>query len=240
MTSLTTAENLVPLMAQASGGSPGALDYIGVFLQGGGVFMLFILLCSLVAVTVIIQRAISLRTGGILPRFLSRELESLRAHDSEREIEALRVEFEKRETPLARILASAYDMRRQDPETMRGGVESVAREEVVRLQSGLSILEVVITIAPLLGLLGTVSGLISVFGVFGGSEALADPDPVQIASGIAEALYTTIGGLAVAVPVVIAHSYFNKKIERMAARMEVLVSHFMVALTSKQAMHPER
>ena len=79
-------------------------------------------------------------------------------------------------------------------------------------------LEVVITIAPLLGLLGTVSGLVSVFSNLGESA-----EHSAIAIGIAEALNTTIAGLAIAVPTVVAHSFFMKKIEKMGVRMEILL-----------------
>ena len=121
---------------------------------------------------------------------------------------------------------------------MRHGVEATAREEVVKMQFGMPMLEVVITIAPLLGLLGTVSGLVTVFGLVGSSSAMENPDPAKMAAGIGEALYTTIGGLVVAVPVVIAHSYFNKRIERMAARMEVLMGEVITVLQSPEAQEP--
>jgi len=77
----------------------------------------------------------------------------------------------------------------------------------------------IITIAPLLGLLGTVSGLVTVFGDFGGNA-----DNGAIAKGIAQALSTTIAGLAVAVPSVIAYSYFNRRLETFAARLELILS----------------
>lgn len=99
--------------------------------------------------------------------------------------------------------------------------ETRAREEVTKLQAGLTTLEVIITIAPLLGLLGTVSGLVTVFSGLGpeggGGQA---PSGSSIARGIAEALNTTIAGLVVAVPAVIAHGYFQRRIYRMTVCME--------------------
>ncbi len=80
------------------------------------------------------------------------------------------------------------------------------------------VLEVVITIAPLLGLLGTASGLVLVFANVGQGA-----DAARVGQGIAMALNTTVAGLAVAVPTVIAHSHFNRKIEMMSARLEVLM-----------------
>ena len=85
----------------------------------------------------------------------------------------------------------------------------------------------VITIAPLLGLLGTASGLVSVFSGLDGKGT----DHIVLAQGISEALYTTIGGLAVAVPAVIAQSHFTRKIETMAAELELTLSRFIASIS---------
>ena len=104
-------------------------------------------------------------------------------------------------------------------------VQTRARHEIVRLESGLFVLEVIVGIAPLLGLLGAVSGLVTVFAAFGDNAAQSDPH--SIARGISEALSTTIVGLAIAIPSLIAYSYFSKKIETMAAEMESLVADLL-------------
>ena len=100
-------------------------------------------------------------------------------------------------------------------------VQTKARHEIVHLESGLFILEIIVGIAPLLGLLGAVSGLVAVFADFSKS---ADSDNHVIAKGISEALSTTIVGIAVAIPSLIAYSYFTKKVETMAAEMETLIA----------------
>jgi biopolymer transport protein ExbB len=104
-------------------------------------------------------------------------------------------------------------------------VQTRARHEIVRLESGLFVLEVIVGIAPLLGLLGAVSGLVKVFAAFGNSAANSDPH--IIARGISEALSTTIVGLAIAIPSLIAYSYFSKKVETLAAEMESLVADLL-------------
>jgi biopolymer transport protein ExbB len=83
------------------------------------------------------------------------------------------------------------------------------------------VLEIIVGIAPLLGLLGAVSGLVTVFANFGAST---ETDPHIIAKGISEALSTTIVGIAVAIPSLAAYSYFSKKVESMAADMETLIA----------------
>jgi len=206
-----------------------ASEHVSNFVFRGGIFMIFILLCSLVAVAVIIHRFVSLRWNSILPQGIIYYIERVRSQGRPEDLAGLGAEVSAKDSPLARMVSVAFEMRDETSDTMRSGVEAAAREEIGKLQNGLPVLEVIITIAPLLGLLGTVSGLISVFGVVGESNLLGE-NPAALAAGIAEALYTTIGGLAVAVPVVIAHSYFSKKIEGIAARSEVLLTQVMQAV----------
>jgi biopolymer transport protein ExbB len=101
-------------------------------------------------------------------------------------------------------------------------VQTRARRELVRLERGLIVLEVVTGIAPLIGLIGTVSGLVHVFSGLGLSTGASDTKAVAL--GISEALNCTIFGLSIAVPALIGFSYFSKKIEVMSVEMESLVS----------------
>jgi biopolymer transport protein ExbB len=101
-------------------------------------------------------------------------------------------------------------------------VQTRARRELVRLERGLIVLEVVTGIAPLIGLIGTVSGLVHVFSGLGLSTGASDTKAVAL--GISEALNCTIFGLSIAVPALIAFSYFSKKVEVMSVEMESLVS----------------
>jgi biopolymer transport protein ExbB len=92
---------------------------------------------------------------------------------------------------------------------------------MVRLEKGLIVLEVIVGIAPLLGLIGAVSGLVHVFSHLGLSSGAADTR--QIALGIAEALNATVFGLSIAVPTLIGFTYFSRKVEVMSVEMETLV-----------------
>ena len=104
-------------------------------------------------------------------------------------------------------------------------VQTKARYEVLRLESGLFILEIIVGIAPLLGLLGAVAGLVKVFSAFGANATATVPH--LMAKGISEALSTTIVGLAIAIPSLMAYSYFSKKVETMASDMESLISELL-------------
>jgi len=100
-------------------------------------------------------------------------------------------------------------------------VQTRARHEMVRLERGLIVLEVIVGIAPLLGLIGAVSGLVHVFSHLGLSSGASDTR--QIALGIAEALNATVFGLSIAVPTLIGFTYFSRKVEVMSVEMETLV-----------------
>lgn len=195
------------------------------FLLSGGIFMAFIAVCSLVAVAVSIHRMLSLRWSSIMPEFLQDEWSRCEEYFAKGKTSQLLNALRKSDTPfgtIAQVVLSAEFSNRADAAE---AVESSAKEQIVKLDGGMGVLEVVITISPLLGLLGTVSGLVGVFATLGNSEDVADP--VLIAAGIATALNTTIAGLVVAVIAVILHSYFTRRLEGIAARLEVMISHLL-------------
>ncbi len=195
------------------------------FLLSGGVFMACIAACSFVAITVAIHRALSLKWTSIIPIDLRGDLH--RCEELFLEGQAPRVfsALTHSDSPVGRIGRVALSPEFQTRETATEATEATAKEQMVRLENGMGILEVVITIAPLLGLLGTVSGLVSVFATLGVQSD--SPDPSLIAAGIAVALNTTIAGLVVAVITVILHSYFTRRLERIAARLEVIAGHLL-------------
>jgi biopolymer transport protein ExbB len=181
--------------------------------------MAVLLLCSFVAVTVIILRSVALRRRAVIPVLIEKEINKIRPGD---EPEHLRHLIQDDSSPLSRIVEVAvrpYNATKQ--ETLEV-VQSRARQEIVQLESGLFILEIVVGIAPLLGLLGAVTGLVRVFGNIG-NGAMSTSDLRGIASGIGEALSTTIVGLAIAIAALVAYSYFSRRVERLAVEMESLL-----------------
>lgn len=199
-----------------------ALSQVWEFFAAGGIFMVFIVACSVVAIAVIVFKLLVLRTHRVIPRGMDDMLTSSGQYVAGGDTEQLLANLNACSSPLTRPAVAVFAGACSTEAAARSTAESVAREEVVRLQAGIPVLEVIITIAPLLGLLGTVSGLVNVFSTIGGA-VVGEADPVLLARGIAMALNTTVAGLAVAVPTVVAHTYFSRKIERLAARMEVLL-----------------
>jgi biopolymer transport protein ExbB len=212
----------------------GSLSSAYQFFHQGGFFMFLLVLCSVVSVTVIVLRGLALRRGYVMPPAIEHEVEAIQPGDEDAANRLMRlVRYDR--SALGRIIHAGLDhLAWPKPENM-AAVETRARHEIVRLESGLFILEVIVGIAPLLGLLGAVSGLVSVFAAFGADAAAQDPH--GIAKGISEALSTTIVGLSIAIPSLIAYSYFSKKIEIMAAEMESLVADLLAKCYYHQARH---
>lgn len=191
------------------------------FFIRGGFFMLLLVLLSVGAGAVIILRALALRERLIIPPELEMAVERLQPGQSLQDLADL---ASGSSSPLGRILLVCLGHLNWPRQENIEAVQVRARHEVVKMESGLAVLEVTTGVAPLLGLLGTLSGLVSIFANLGGGGA---GDPVAVARGISEALNTTIVGLAVAAPSLVAHNYFQRKIETMAVSMEGLVADLL-------------
>jgi len=195
------------------------------FLLSGGIFMAFIAACSFVGIAVCIHRALTLRWNSVIPPDLRGDLGRCGEGFREGRAAKLYLDLKRSESPVGKVGRVALSSEFTTRDEAFTAVEATAREQMVRLENGMGVLEVVITITPLLGLLGTVSGLVSVFGTLGDGDA--GSDPALIAAGIAIALNTTIAGLVVAVIMVIFHSYFSRRLERIAVRIEVIAGHLL-------------
>lgn len=209
--------NLAAIVAAAStNGFQTSWD----FLVKGGPFMVPLAITSVVGLMAILYKALSLSSSRVVPPKLAREVEEFQQRIVADQVDPVLKEFDKGGSTLARISAIAVKHRGKPRAEITHAVESAAREETVHLHAGIGVLDTIITVAPLLGLLGTASGLVTVFSGLGDNA-----DHLAIARGISEALTTTIVGLAIAVPCVIAHGYFTRRIETLTARLETLLSH---------------
>jgi len=201
---------------------PEAFQSFTSFFTKGGLFMWPLLLCSIAALTTIILRTFALREKNVLPLVIESEMERLAPGTSAERLNRI---VHQDTSSLARIvrvaLAHLHWPRSENVEA----VQTRARYEMVRLERGLVILEVIVGIAPLLGLIGTVSGLIHVFASLGVSSGAVDAK--RIAFGISEALTTTIFGLGIAVVTLIAFVYFSKKVEVLSIEIESLVTDLL-------------
>ena len=199
--------------------SPAAsFQAVWLFFARGGPFMIPLGLCAVIGVMAILYKALSLSRNRVIPDDLARDVEAFEHRHHEANSEPILRQFQAGHSTLARLCAVAIKHQGKSLEEITQSVESAAREETVHLHAGIGVLDVVITVAPLLGLLGTASGLVVIFEGLGETT-----DHVAIARGIAVALNTTILGLTIAVPCVIAHSHFIRRIDMLTARLEGLL-----------------
>ena len=205
--------------------APESLQSITGFFSKGGIFMWPLLVCSIVAVTTIILRTFALREKNVLPLVIESEMERLVPGASAERLARI---VHHDPSSLARIVRVALQHLRWPRSENAEAVQTRARHEMVRLEKGLVVLEIIVGIAPLLGLIGTVSGLIHVFAGLGLSAGAADAK--VIARGISEALSTTVFGLGIAVPALVAFAYFSKKVEVLSVEMESLVTDLLSKL----------
>src|SRR2546425_3357395 len=195
---------------------------ISGFFTKGGIFMWPLLVCSIVSLTTIILRTLALREKNVLALTIESEMERLAPGASPERLARI---VHHDPSSLARIARVALAHLRWPRSENVEAVQTRARYEMVRLERGLVVLEVIIGIAPLIGLIGTVSGLVHVFASLGLSAAAADAK--RIALGISEALNCTVFGLGIAVPSLIGFVYFSKKVEVLSVEMESLVTDLL-------------
>ncbi len=179
-------------------------------LANAGIFLYPLVACSLVAVFITIERLLALRNSRVIPRKMVDAFVEGRVAAIEADLDSV-----------GGRIVRFYRERKPDPESL----EAFARLEVNRMERGIFLLEVVIGVAPLLGLLGTVTGLTQVFGGFSAETGM--PDPGAFIQGIALALNTTILGLAIAIPSLAAHAYLLRRVESLAARIGVGVEFLL-------------
>jgi biopolymer transport protein ExbB len=191
------------------------------FFAAGGVFMIFLLATSVVALTFIIERGLALRWGKVIPPEVEDAVNKCHAPE---DLTDLRQVCQVRQSSFSRLLLTAHDHLHRPRQENADAIETRARHEVLQLERGLVVLEIVVGIAPLLGLVGTIHGLIRLFGDLGRS-GLADNS--VLAAGIAIALNTTLTGLLIAIPSLVAWSYYNKKVETLTVEMETLCDEFL-------------
>ena len=201
-----------------------ATDLTGIhivweFLEKGGVFMIPLGLTSIAGMMAILYKLLSLSSRRVIPSGLAQEVNQFPQRIVADKMEPILKEFENGASTLARLCAVVVKHRGKPRAEITHAVESAAREETFHLHAGIAVLDTIITIAPLLGLLGTASGLVRIFQGLGDNS-----DHLAIARGISEALTTTIVGLAIAVPCVIAHGYFLRRIEMLTVRLESLLA----------------
>ena len=185
-------------------------------------FIFFLLgITSVISLAFIIERGYALRRRSIIPEPLTDSLDHCQTRSDVNTL--LRFCQQHEHTPLSRLTTAAIEhLEWAKPDNVEA-LQTRARHEVNQMERGLVVLEIITGIAPLLGLIGTVFGLIQIFG-----EMTTDQvDTTVFATGISTALYATLSGLSIAVPSLVAWSIYSKRVETFAIEMETLLDKFL-------------
>ena len=198
------------------------------FLSKGGMLVIPILFCSVLALAIFSERIIRFAMMRSRGSGLAEKVAELLINGNEKE--ALKTAG-KSDSPMGRILLQAIDARNLDREMLETVIVNTTDEEVKNLSSGTQALATIGNIAPLLGLLGTVIGLIKAFMVI--QQMGGKVNAAVLAGGIWEAMLTTALGLAVALPVMVGHSYLMARVDKYEAGLQSGSVVFMKAITRK-------
>ena len=186
-------------------------------LQAAGWPIWFLLAASIIAVALIIERAISLRTKKIIPPTLFDQVVEVyrRQGVSEEVLQRLA-----QDSPLGTVLAAGLRNHRSSRYVMKEAIEEAGRAVSHEMERFLTTLGTIATASPLLGLFGTVIGMIEIFG----SQSPTGSNPQQLAHGISIALYNTAFGIAIAIPSLVFYRHYKNKVDTFVVEMELLAS----------------
>ena len=194
----------------------GWMQSLPKLLAEGGPVMLVLLVCSAAALAVCLERLIALRRRAVIPPDAAAAIATLQAPE---QAEQIAQRFEHAKAPLARVVRCGLANRHLPRAANEEEMLMEGRQAAAVLERGLVVLEVVAAVAPLLGLLGTVLGMVAVFDDI---SAAGLGEAGRLSSGIKEALYTTVAGLSIGIPALAAYTYFRQKAETLSLEMERL------------------
>ena len=196
--------------------------------QAGGWLMAPIIACSVIAVAIILERLWTLQEKRVLPVSVANKVSELM---QQVEIDVKQIQEVQQSSPFGQVLAAGLAYRHAARDVLKEVVEDTGRHVVHELERYLSTLGTIAAISPLLGLLGTVSGMIRSFTAI---TADGVPNPAVLAGGISEALVATAAGLTVAIPSLIAYRYLRGRVEGLVVRIEKESMRFIEALLHQQ------
>jgi len=190
--------------------------------------MVPIILCSIIAMAIVVERFWALRRGRVIPPGLVRQVWQTQQRN---QLDDSRLQTLRKSSPLGRVLAAGLVNLDHEREVMKEVIEETGRQVVLELERYLNTLGTIASITPLLGLLGTVIGMIKVFTAI---TAHGVGDPGELAGGISEALITTAAGLSVAIPSLMFYRYFRGRVDELVLKMEA------EALKMVEVIHGDR
>lgn len=182
--------------------------------KAGGIVMVPIILASIVAAAIFLERLWTLQPSRVLPRELT---EKVWKWVEQRQIQDKHIVALQQNSPLGKILAAGLANRHRDRGIIKEAIEDTGRHVVHELERFINALGTIASISPLLGLLGTVLGMIRTFNTLNAGGA---GDPTALAGGIAEALITTAAGLTIAIPALLGYKFLRGRVANLVVDME--------------------
>jgi biopolymer transport protein ExbB len=213
------------------GNVPEAVEKFEIIFKGG-ILMWPIIVCSVIALAITIERFWMLRRATIDTRDFMDQMRTILRQNRFQEA----IDFcDHTDRPIARIMKAGLLKHNRPKDDIREAIEDAGHLEIPRLERYLSALATCATIAPLLGLLGTVAGMIKAFDQIQHKQGQVNPS--DLAEGISNALVTTAGGLAVAIPTLVIYNYFVSRVDNMVLEMEISSSELIEILTKDRGEH---
>jgi biopolymer transport protein ExbB len=182
--------------------------------KSGGYLMAPIIICAIIAMGIVLERFWTLRQKRVIPEDLTSQVWSWVKND---QLDQKQIQTLYQGSPLGQILAAGLINRNRARAVLKDSIEDTGRHVVHELERYLETLGTVAAVTPLLGLLGTVIGMVKVFTAI---TTHGVGNPTVLAGGIAEALITTAAGLTVAIPALIAYRYYRTRVDKLVVDME--------------------
>ncbi|MDY6523062.1 MotA/TolQ/ExbB proton channel family protein [Acinetobacter faecalis] len=200
--------------------------------KAGGWLMLPLVLCSIFTVAISIERFIRLKKLIILPEAILLKV----GQSTDTIVQQLKQSATLKNSPLGRIFISGYQSKNHSPEYVRAQMEATASQEIGYLEKNINFLGTLSAVAPLLGLLGTVLGIIESFLVI---DLGTNSNPTLMIPGISKALITTAAGMLIAIPALFAYRYFQRLVQEFIAELEQQATLFHAGLFVEKTKHED-
>ena len=212
---------VLALPALAADGEKEAESLLSLIFRAGGIIGGVIITLSVVGLALIIEHAISVSRDKLAPPDV---IETIESHLDNNDVQGAYEFCEQNPNYLTNIMVAALPKVSHGFDSMEQAASDVGEEEAIKLHAKISWLSLIGNIAPLLGLLGTVSGMLTAFGVI---EDSTNPNPAELAGGIKEALVTTMLGLVVAVPVMVGFFFFRNRVVKIVLEITAITEDML-------------
>ncbi len=206
----------------------GVFEFMIEIVKSGGLLMAPIILCAIIAMGIILERYWTLQSKKVIPEDLTSKVWGWVEKDA---LDQQQIQTLHQGSPLGQILAAGLINRDRERVIMKDSIEDTGRHVVHEMERYLDTLGTIAAVTPLLGLLGTVIGMVKVFTAI---TTHGVGNPTVLAGGIAEALITTAAGLTVAIPALIGYRYYRNKIDSLVVDMEKEAIKLVEALHRRQ------